>query len=164
MSKGNSYIFGQTLISEKCSAETEGLKLCTSISKISLNSDEKVYLDLSWTNSSNIERKIMRDTSYSVTIISEKGEKLIPVSRQKNLKDITSEDWEKTGKVSFGSYKTIFLEPNQTQTVRISLTEKYDYDLTVKGEYKISISKSVPSLEKEKTLEFVIDDIELEIK
>jgi hypothetical protein len=46
-----------------------------------------------------------------------------------------------------------------------SLTDKmYDYDLTSKGIYYVTISKKVASLEKEKTIEFVLSDIEIQVK
>jgi len=40
----------------------------------------------------------------------------------------------------------------------------YDYDLTSKGIYRVTISKKVASLEKEKTIEFVLNDIEIQMK
>ena len=157
----NSYDSGKASVSEKCSAEIEGLKMCVDTSKITVKSGEPIIVGLSWTNSSEIARFIMLASRYSITIKDEKGKKLNTVTQQKIL-DGTYEP-PKEIKVIAGSLRGLYIEPHQTETDHLPLKGR-DYDLTAKGIYKLSISKTAGSLEEGKTIEFVIEDIEIKVK
>ena len=178
--KDNSDKFGKFLTYEKCSLEIEKLKLCTDNPKIIVNAGEPVKLKLSWVNLSNSERHIRTTPfGYSVLINNEKGEKIIPIFRQQQIereKQMNSSGNSKTvitdevireinrSLNSSGSNPGMYIEPNQSENDEIKLTEKYDYDFTAKGIYYVTISKTVPSLENEQTIEFVLDNIEIEVK
>lgn len=173
--QNNSHDFRRVLSFEKCSAVIEGLKVCVESSEITVNSGEPVTVNLTWINSSDIDRRIgTRSSNYSVTINNEKGEKLLTVlqqqirERQKRMNAPNAMEEDKKGfirMISRGSSRSIYVEPNQTETDQIQLTEStYDYDLTNKGKYKVTISKTVPSLEEGKTIEFVIEGIEIKVK
>ena len=150
---------------EKCSLEIEGLKLCTSTPKLVVNSDDPVRLKLFWVNSTDKDRTISSASSYNLTITDEKEEKLIPVL-QKKMRDgpLTNEDNEKLFRRIRGSDRGIYIEANQRENQEVWLTEQYDYDLTAKGKYYVTIRKTIPSLESEQTIEFVLDNIEIEVR
>jgi hypothetical protein len=64
-----------------------------------------------------------------------------------------------------GSNRGLYAEANGIEKDEITLTDKmYDYDLTSKGIYHLTISKKVESLEKGKNIEFVLNDIEIQVK
>ncbi len=167
--------FQQTPNSEKCSAEIEGLKFCLESSKITVDSGKPVIINMTWSNSSEILRRVGGIyTDYSVIVKDEKNETLIPVRKKKMLEkqkrmespDATEEDKKPyLFVINNGSGKGLDLEPKQSDTNRINLSgEYYDYDFTTKGKYNVTINKTFPSLEKGKMLEFVIEDIEIQVK
>ena len=174
----NTIRLGQILGSEKCSLQIEDLKLCAENSKITVNSGEPVKIKVSWVNSSNIDRRIGTYSSgYKVIIIDQKGEKLIPVFLQRQMerqqrvnssgdRTMTEEDINEFRRtVRGGSDRGIYVEANQTENDEIKLTEvMYDYDLTNRGKYIVTISKAVASLQGEKAIEFVIENIEIEVR
>lgn len=178
--KNTSYNVEPFSENEKCSLEIENLKLCVDDNKTNLSSDEPVKLKLKWINSSDTGRYIRnRPSSYSVTVRNEKGKKLIPIfqhkqkereQQMKNSGELTPEQTAELERetrrslASAGSNPGIYVEPNQSQTDEIRLTKDYDYNFTAKGKYYITITKKVPSLEKGQTIEFVIDNIEIEVK
>lgn len=150
---------------EKCSEEIEGLKLCTNTPKIIQNSGEPIVIRFSWVSSLEIERFISVGSSYDISVVDEKGKKLIPVYEQHVKEEGLTK--ENIHKLFFGrgrSSKGVFLKPRGTYPTGIKLTEFYDYDLSAKGKYYIRIKKSIPSLNKEKNITFVLDNIEVEIK
>lgn len=150
---------------ENCTSEIEGLKLCTSASKIIVNSGDAVRIKLSWVNLTNEDRIILRASSYKATITDEKGEKLIPVLQRKTQEgSMTKEDFERQAKRMGGSYTSIHIDANQAEPDEVRLTEAYDYDLTAKGKYHVSIEKIVPSVDKKTQVTFSLDDIEIEVK
>lgn len=168
--------FANSLISKKCSLEIEKLKLCTDFSKIVIAAGESVSLNLSWANLSNAERNI-NALDYFVVINDEKGEKLLTTSQQKQVEmqkqlrivDATSTVDESTEEVVLTVVSRTYnpgisVAERQTRTDQLKLSEKYGYDLSAKGKYKVSISKTVPCLEQGKTIEFVLDNIEIEVK
>jgi len=170
----SSYDSGKASVSEKCSAEIEGLKLCLESSKITVDSGKPVVINMTWSNSSEILRRFAAIyIGYSVIVKDENHETLIPVREKKRLEklkrmespDATEEDKKPYFFMINGSGKGLYLEPKQSDTNRINLSgEYYDYDFTAKGKYNVTISRTLPSLEKGKMLEFVIDDIEIEVK
>lgn len=161
--KVNSYNSRTNQSLEKCSPEVEGLKLCIGNPTIVVDSDKLIRIKLFWVNSSVEDREIMKAGSYPVKITDEQGEQVDPVFQQKiKTHSMTKDYWGK--RPTRGSYTSIFLAPNQTMSDEIWLTENYDYDLSKKGKYSISIRKTVPSLEEGKTIEFVIDNIEIKVK
>ncbi len=163
--KGNLFSIEANQNFEKCSSRIEGLKLCADNPTIAVNSDEPIRIKLSWVNSSNEERKIMRAGYYFVKITDEQEKPLERVFQQKiKNHSMTKDDW--ATKLARNSYTSIFLDAHETRNDEIRLTENYayDFDLTKKGRYKLTISKTIPSLEKGKTIEFVIDDVEIEVK
>jgi hypothetical protein len=170
--KSNSYKFENTLGSEKCSSEIEGLKLCVENPKVVVNSGEQVRIKLFWVNTSDADRRIgNRSTDYSVTVKDKNGKKLIPVYEQrfmerlKQMRESGEKDKGLVARVISGSYKGLYADANGIEKDEIRLTEKmYDYDLTSKGIYHVTISKKVASLEKGKTIEFVLNDIEIQVK
>ena len=170
--KSNSYKFENTLGSEKCSREIEKLKLCVENSKVTVSSGEQVQIKLFWVNTSDAERRIgRRSTGYDVTVADKNGKKLIPVYMQRfteRLKKIQESGEKEHGfiaSVMSGSDRGLYAEAKGTEKDEILLTDKmYDYDLTSKGTYYVTISKKVASLEKGKTVEFVLNDIEIQVK
>lgn len=168
--KNNSY--ENTLVSEKCSSEFEGLKLCVENPKVIVNSGEEVRIKLFWVNTSDSERRIgSRSTGYDVTVTDENGKKLIPVymqrllEKQKKMRESGEEDKGYVLRAFSGSDRGLYTEANGMEKDEIRLTDKmYDYDLTSKGIYQVTISKKVGSLEKGKTIEFVLNDIEIQVK
>ena len=175
--KGSTYEIQNNSKSEKCSAETEGLKLCIKSSEITVNSGEPVNIELLWVNSSDENRFIKMDSSdYSVMIKTEKDETLIPVFQQRlmeikkrlakpNEQLIVEEEKELTRRITRGNGRDFSVQANQSRIDEIKLTDiRYDYDLTKKGKYSVTISRTIPSLEEGKAIEFVIDDIEIEVK
>ena len=176
--KGNIYKLGNSSNAERCSMEIEQLKLCVVNSKITVDAGQPVKVKLYWINSSNIERRIgTRSTGYSVTIDDERGKKLIPVfqdrkkERERRLDadpqaTMTEEDLREVGRrIKGGSERGIFLEANGTATDEIELTEaQYDYDFTVRGKYYVTISKSIPSLGGESSIEVAVDNIEIKVR
>lgn len=169
--KSNSYKYENTLGSEKCSSEIEGLKLCVENPKVVVNSREQVRIKLFWVNASDSDRRIgRRSTGYDVTVTDENGRKLIPVYMQRfteRLKQIRESGEKEQGfiaRVMSGSDRGFYVDANRIEKDEIILTDKmYDYDLTSKGIYYVTISKKVASLEKEKTIEFVLNDIEIRV-
>lgn len=176
--KSNSYRFEKTTDSEKCSNEIEKLKLCVENSNIIVNSGEPVNIKVFWANTSDADRRIgLRSTGYSITVKDENDKKLIPVfeqrfmERQERIQNsgdstMTEEDIKALKRtVRFGSDRGLYAEANGIEKDEIRLTENmYDYDLTAKGHYYVTISKKVASLEKGEAIEFVIDDIEIQVK
>lgn len=172
--KSGSPEFGKNLSAETCSSVVENLKLCIADSKITVDSGEPLVIHLSWINLSNAERYIgVRSSGYSITINDEKGKKLIPVFEQRQMdrekriqnSTATTEDLSGITVVRSGSDRGIYLEANETESDTALLDKlPYDYDLTAKGKYNVSISKTVASLEDGKKIEFVINDIEIQVK
>ena len=170
---------GQTLSFETCTQQIEDLRLCVENTRITVNSGEPVVIKVSWVNSSEIDRSLgLAIPIYSVTIYDEKGEKLIPVFLQRQMErdkrlaadsqpQMTEEDIKEFGRIirRGGSSRGNYVKANQKKNNEIKLTDiMYDYDLTKKGKYKVTINQTTASLEKGKTIEFVLDNIELEIK
>ncbi len=178
--KINSHNFGNFQAYEKCSLETENLKICMKTPKITIKSGEPVKLELFWINLSDTERHIRTTPfDYSVVINDEKGEKLTPIfqqqqkEREKQLNISGNSPTVMTEEVtreinrslnSSGSNRGIYIEPNQSKKDEIDLAEVYDYDLTTKGNYVVTIRKTISSLEEGKTIEFVIENIEIKVK
>lgn len=176
--KSNIYEFGSSLNFETCSQQIEDLKICTENTKITVNSGEPVVIKVFWINSSDTDRYIgTRISGYSVVINNERGEKLVPTFLQRQMErekrlaadptaTLTEEDRKEFRRwMRGGSDRGIYIEANQKEADTIKLTEiNYDYDLTKKGKYQVTISKTIASLEQGKTIEFVLDNIELEIK
>ncbi len=164
--------------SEKCSAEIEGLKVCAKSSKITVKSGEPVTINLVWKNLLPVERRIGRSyQGYSVTIVNEKDEKLVPVflqrliEREKRMEasgdyTMTEEDFkEMRRRITGGSDRGVDVGENQTTKDYVSLTSiGYDYDLTKKGEYKVTISRKVQGFGYYNANEFMIENIEIEVK
>lgn len=150
---------------EKCSKEIEGLKLCTNSPKIIHNSGEPIIIRFSWVSSLETERFISVGSSYDVSVVDEKGKKLTPgYEQQVKNEGLTKENMRK---LFFGrgrSSKGVFLKPGGTYPTGIKLTELYDYDLSAKGKYYVRIEKSVPNITGDKNIEFVLDNIEIQIK
>ncbi|MEJ7860860.1 MAG: hypothetical protein WKF90_04390 [Pyrinomonadaceae bacterium] len=170
----SSYESGKVSSLEKCSAEIEGLKFCLESSKITVDSGKPVIINMTWSNSSEVLRRVGGIyTSYSVIVKDENRETLIPVREKKILEkqkrmespDATEEDKKPYLFMIRGGGRGLYLEPKQSDTNRINLSgEYYDYDFTAKGKYNVTIIKTFPSLEKGKMLEFVIEDIEIRVK
>lgn len=170
--KSNSYKFENTLGSEKCSSEIEKLKLCVENPKVIVNSGEQVRIKLLLVNTSNSDRRIGSGaTGYSVTVTDENGKKLIPIYEQRFTERLNQ--MQKSGekdkgiilRTFSGSNRGLYAEANGIEKDEIRLTDKmYDYDLTSKGIYHLTISKKVESLEKGKNIEFVLNDIEIQVK
>ncbi len=129
---------------------------------------------MTWSNSSEILRRVGGIyTDYSTIVKDENNETLIPVREKKRLEklkrmespDATEEDKKPYFFMIRGGGRGLYLEPKQSDTNRINLSgEYYDYDFTAKGKYNVTVSKTFPSIEKGKMLEFVIDDIEITVK
>ena len=170
--KGHSPSFVNSSDSERCSNEIEELKLCVENSKITVSSGEQVQIKLVWVNSSDTERRIgNRRSGYSVTVIDKNGKKLIPVFEQK-LKE-RQEQIQKSGeddkgiifRTFSGGDRGLYADAKGIEKDEILLNGKmYDYDLTAKGSYRVNISKRVESNEKAKTIEFVLQDIEIQVR
>ena len=172
--KSNSYDLRSALSTRKCSAEIEGLKFCAESSKITVTSGEPVYINFTWSNSSDVYRHAgISPLAYSVIVKSENGEKVNTIyqqkeiDKQKRIENNTSTEEDKTViSHSFsGSGRSIRLAPGEALPDRIVLTGDYfNYELANKGRYYVTVSRSLPSLESGKTIEFVIDDIEIQVK
>lgn len=170
--KSNFYKYGKTLGSEKCSREIEKLKLCVENLKVVVNSGEQIRIKLFWVNMSASDRRIgRRSNEYNVTVTDKSGKKLAPVyvqrfmERQKQLRESGEEDKGIILRTFSGSDRGLYAEANGIEKDEILLNDKmYDYDLTAKGIYRVPISKKVTSLEKGKTIEFVLNDIEIQVK
>jgi hypothetical protein len=169
--KSNSYKYENALGSEKCSSEIENLKLCVENPKVVVNSGEQVRIKLFWVNTSNLDRRIeRRSTGYSVKVTDQNGKKLIPVfeqrfiERKERIRKSGEEDKGVILRTFSGSDRGLYAEATGMEKDEIRLTDKmYDYDLTSKGTYYVTISKKVASLDKEKTIEFVLNDIEIQV-
>lgn len=170
--KSNFYKYGKTLDIEKCSDEIEKLKLCVENSKIVVNSGEQVRINIFWVNASEKARRIgNRRSGYSVTVIDKSSNKLIPVfeqklkERQERIRKYGEEDKGIIFWTFSGSDRGLHAEANGIEKDEIRLTDKmYDYDMTSKGIYYVTITRKVESLEKGKTIEFVLNDIEIQVK
>lgn len=151
---------------EKCSSEIEQLKLCIDSAKLTIESGNEAVLKVRWINSGNFERRFRgRPFDCRITIKNEKGETLTQVL-QKKIQDgsAASEDLARWIRLHSGSSRGMLIGANQTLAGEIQLVRWYDYDLTARGIYFVTISKTLPGLESEKTIEFVIDGIEIEVK
>lgn len=173
--KSNSLEGFRVVEARKCSLEIENLMLCADSSKIVVSAGEPVSLKLSWTNSSDTERNLS-SIHYSISVINDKGEKLLPIQQQKQLEsqrqiknNKTSLEEEPTEELIVTVFSStynpsIFVEAREEMVSDLKLTGEDGYDLTAKGIYRISISKTVPSLKEGKSVEFVLDGIEIEVK
>lgn len=172
MIESNFYEYKNTLNPVKCSDEIEKLKLCIENSKIIVNSGEQVRVNLFWVNISDSNRRIGRQSSdYSIIVKDKSNKKLIPVfeqkfmEKQKQIQESGEKEKGMVARVISGSYKGLYAEANGIEKDVILLNDKmYDYDLTSKGIYRLTISKKVESLEKGKTIEFVLNGIEIQVK
>jgi hypothetical protein len=153
------------LNSKKCSVEQDGLQLCADNLKMKVKSGEPVRIKLLWTNTSEIERQITRASTYKVTVVDEEKQTLIPVLERKMKEGtMTDEDRQRFVVLGRGKGNPIFLEPGESSSYEILLTERYDYDLKAKGKYYVTISKTISGAENSKSLEFVVDGIEIEVE
>lgn len=170
--KGDLYILGKAAGSERCSNEVESLKLCVENPKIVVNSGEPVRIKVFWANASEKSRRIgNRSSGYSVTVNDKSGNKLIPVFEQKfiekqnQLRKIGEEDKGVIMRITGGGDRGLHIEAKGIEKDEILLNDKmYDYDLTSKGIYYVTISKKIASLEKGKNIEFVLNGIEIQVK
>lgn len=161
--------------SEKCTTEIEGLKFCVKSSEITVNSGEPINIEFTWNNSSGAVRRVgLKFVDYSLIIKNEKGKKLntvleqLKIDGEKRIKNNTATEEDKKGFiVAFrGSGRSTRLAPGETQSDRVIIDDYYfgyNYDLTEKGKYKVTVSRTVPSLEKGKIIEFLIDGIEITV-
>lgn len=150
---------------EQCSLEIEGLKLCTDTSLITVDSGNQVRIKLYWVNSTDADRSILRASSYKVTILNEKDEKLIPVLQRKIQNgNLTDEDNEKLFKKARGRYRSLYVEANKIERDEVWLTEKYDYDLTKEGNYYVTLEKDIFSAEGNTEIKFVLNNIKVQVK
>ncbi|HSK74311.1 MAG TPA: hypothetical protein VK892_21610 [Pyrinomonadaceae bacterium] len=170
--ESHSHSFVKTSDFERCSNEVEELKLCVENSIVTVSSGEQVQIKLVWVNSSDADRRIgNRRSGYSVTVTDKNGKKLIPVfeqkliERQERIRKSGEEDKGIILRTFSGSDRGLYAEAKGIEKDKILLNDKmYDYDLTSKGIYFVTISKKVASLEKGKTIEIVLNDIEIRVK
>lgn len=157
---------------EKCSSEIEGLKLCVENSTLFVNSGEQVRINLFWVNTSFSDRRIgRRSEGYRVTVADENGKKVIPgfgqtlLERRERMRNSGEEDKGIIFRSFGGSDRGLYVEANGMEKDEIRLTGKmYDYNFGSKGPYHVTVSRRVASLEKTRTIEVVLDDIEVHVR
>ena len=132
----------------------------------------KRKIKLVWVNSSDVDRHIgNRRSGYSVTVTDKNGKKLIPVfeqkfqERQERIRKSDEEDKGTILRTFSGSDRGLYAEAKGIEKDEILLNDKmYDYDLSSKGSYYVRVSRTVPSMDKAKKIEFVLNDIEIHVK
>ncbi len=149
---------------ELCDTSIEGIKFCTSRSKISVKAGQSIVLDFSLSNSNDREVWINRDqdTSYNF-VVTRGGDEGLPTKREQKLKNPAISDLEKLEIISSG---WISRRPEDTKLIN-NLEEKIVvsdiFDFFTVGIYTVTVSRTTRNPNGEGFVKLRLENIRIEV-